>query len=501
MKADLIFTNGAVYTVDRERSWATAVAIRDGKVIGVGTDLDIASLARPATRVEDLKGRMMMPGIIDVHNHHNRGGQTDLYETSISPTLSFNDVIAIIRDEAAKTAPGEWISGGIWGSNILSHLYKTSARDALDAASPNNPVMLRDDSQHSRWVNSRALEIMGVDKSTPNPNNGEIIRDPESGEATGLLLEWASSLVETALAKTVKDPAGRSISSTKRALQILNSYGVTAFQDVNTTFPHLKALSTIDARGEMTAWCVASMPAHQPLSGADYFGDALIAMRDDFRSAHVRPDFVKIFMDGVPTTRTASMIDPYTPDQLYGCCFRGEALVSIPELARWIAKCEKQGLSTKIHCAGDCAVRDTLDAIDVVRSFNGPGRIHHIAHAGFIDPDDIPRFKRLDVVADLSPIIWYPSPIIEAIRAAIPEKRSRQVLAQSRPARSRRSDGRWFGLAGRLQSRSLARDRRNGHAPKSGGRLSRRVVAGASPGFGNRHRYLHDELGAGDGTG
>jgi len=424
MKADLIFTNGAVYTVDRNRTWASAVAVGGGKVIGVGSDLEIKSLAGPGTRIVDLNGRMMMPGIIDVHNHHNRGGQTDLYETHISPTHSFDQVIAIVRDAAAQAAPGEWISGGIWGSNILSHLYKASARAALDAASPNHPVMLRDDSQHSRWVNSRALEAMGVDRSTPNPLNGEIIRDPETGEATGLLLEWASSLVERALAKTVKDPVGRSISSTKRALQIMNSYGVTAFHDANTLLPHLQTLSTLDARGEMTAWCVASMPAHQPLYGADYFGDALIAMREDYRSAHVRPDFVKIFMDGVPTTRTASMIDPYTPDPLYGCCFRGEALVSIPELARWIAKCEKLGLSTKIHCAGDGAVRDTLDAIDVVRSFNGPGRLHHIAHAGFIDPDDIARFKSLDVVADLSPIIWYPSPIIEAIQAAIPEKRS-----------------------------------------------------------------------------
>jgi predicted amidohydrolase YtcJ len=129
-------------------------------------------------------------------------------------------------------------------------------------------------------------------------------------------------------------------------------------------------------------------------------------------------------MDGVPTTRTAAMINPYKPDPLHGCCFRGEALVSIPELARWIAKCEKHGLSAKIHCAGDGAVRDTLDAIDVVRSFNGPGRRHQIAHAGFIDPDDIPRFKSLDVVADLSPIIWYPSPIIDAIMASVPEPRA-----------------------------------------------------------------------------
>jgi predicted amidohydrolase YtcJ len=424
MKADLIFSNGSIYTVNAGRRWANSVAVADGKVIAVGTDTEMDSFKGPSTRTIDLRGRMMMPGIIDVHNHHTRGGQADLYETNISPTLSFEQVLAVVTKRASEIAPGEWISGGIWGSNIVSNLYRKAARDALDTASPDNPVMLRDDSQHSRWVNSHALKIMGVDADTPNPEDGEIVRDPENGEATGLLLERASTLAETALAKTVKDASGRNVSSTRRAVQILNSFGVTGYQDANTMLPYLQALSALDAKGELTAWCVASLPAHQPLMGTDVFGDELIARREEFRSRHVRPDFVKIFMDGVPTTKTASMIEPYTPDQLYGCCFRGEALVSIPELARWIAKCEKHGLSTKIHCAGDGAVRDTLDAIDVVRSFNGPGRMHQIAHAGFIDPADIPRFKSLDVIADLSPIIWYPSPIIEAIQAAIPEKRS-----------------------------------------------------------------------------
>ncbi|MDR3469518.1 MAG: amidohydrolase [Xanthobacteraceae bacterium] len=423
-KADLILNRGSIYAVDGRRSWAEAVAIGEGRVIAIGTDLDIDAFRGPQTRTVDLRGRMVMPGIIDVHNHHTRGGQADLFETTILPTLSFEEVIAVVRARAATTKPGDWISGGIWGSNIVGRLYSRSARAALDAASPDHPVMLRDDSQHSRWVNSRALAIMGVDADTPNPLNGEIVRDPDTGEATGLLLERASTLAETALARTVEDAAGRNVSSTRRAVQILNSFGVTAYQDANTMLPYLQALAELDGRGQLTAWCVASMPAHQPLMGTDIFGDALIALRESFRSRHVRPDFVKIFMDGVPTTRTASMREPYTPDKLHGCCFRGEALVSIPELARWIAKCEKLGLSTKIHCAGDGAVRDTLDAIDVVRSFNGPGRMHQIAHAGFIDPDDVARFKELDVVADLSPIIWYPSPIIEAIKAAVPEARA-----------------------------------------------------------------------------
>jgi hypothetical protein len=423
MTAELIVSNGSIYTVDGKRTWAKALAVRQGKLIAVGSELEVEAFKGPGTRVVDLRGRMVLPGIIDVHNHHTRGGQADLFETNILPTLSFEEVLAVVRARAAETAPGNWISGGIWGSNIVGRLYAKSARDALDAASPDHPVMLRDDSQHSRWVNSLALEIMGVVATTPNPPDGEIVRD-SNGEATGLLLERASTLAETALARTVADAAGRNIASTRRAVQILNSYGVTAYQDANTMLPYLQALAALDAQGQLTAWCVASMPAHQPLMGTDIFGDELIAMRESFRSRHVRPDFVKIFMDGVPTTRTAAMIAPYTPDKLYGCCFRGEALVSVPELARWIAKCEKLGLSAKIHCAGDGAVRDTLDAIDVVRSFNGPGRMHQIAHAGFIDPEDVPRFSALDVVADLSPIIWYPSPIIEAIKATVPEVRS-----------------------------------------------------------------------------
>jgi predicted amidohydrolase YtcJ len=161
MKADLIFTNGSVYTVDTDRSWASSVAVADGKVIAVGTDIQMDSLKGSSTRTVDLQGRTMMPGIIDVHNHHTRGGQADLYETNIPPTLSFEQVLAVVSKRASEIAPGEWISGGIWGSNIVSNLYKKAAREALDTASPDNPVMLRDDSQHSRWVNSRTLEIMG----------------------------------------------------------------------------------------------------------------------------------------------------------------------------------------------------------------------------------------------------------------------------------------------------------------------------------------------------
>jgi predicted amidohydrolase YtcJ len=153
-------------------------------------------------------------------------------------------------------------------------------------------------------------------------------------------------------------------------------------------------------------------------------GEALFALRAQYRSRHVRPDFVKLFMDGVPTTRTAAMLTPYISSKMHGCGFCGDGLISKGELARWIARAEQLGLGVKVHCTGDAAVRDTLDAVEMVRTVNGPGRLHHIAHASFIDPADIPRFRALNVAADLSPIIWYPGPIMDAIRAVVPKERA-----------------------------------------------------------------------------
>jgi predicted amidohydrolase YtcJ len=431
MDADLILTNGRVYTVDGKRSEARAIAITGGHIAAVGGYFDMAPHRGATTRIVDLGGKMVLPGIVDVHNHHTRGGQADLFEINISPVMDLDQILAAVRAYAAKIPAGEWIVGGIWGSNLIARLEQMSARAALDEASPDHPVMLRDDSQHNRWVNGRALALIGIARDTPDPPEGSIVRDPASGEAVGLLLEKASAIAERAVRRTIPDAAGRDLASTRRAIEILNSYGITAFQDANTMLPFLTALKTLDSAGQLTARCVASLPALDSTYGPDVYGDAILAVRENYRGRHVYPDYIKLFMDGVPTTRTAAMLEPYIATALTGCCYRGDALISIPELVRWIAKAESLGLAVKIHCTGDAAVRDALDAIDVVRSFNGPiteiqTAPHQIAHASFIDPADIPRFKELGVAADLSPIIWYPGPIVEAIMAVVPEARARE---------------------------------------------------------------------------
>ncbi|AUC94862.1 amidohydrolase [Bradyrhizobium sp. SK17] len=428
VQPELIFHNGKVFTADAAAGRAEAMAVAGGTIVAVGSDLDVKSLAGPGTKMVDLGGGMLLPGIVDVHNHHLRGGQADLYELKLLPTMSFDAVLETVRARCATTKPGEWVFGGIWGSQLVEMIGRASSLAALDAVSGAHPVMLRDDSQHNRWVNSRALELIGIDDGTRDPQDGQILRDAETGAATGLLLERASGLAEQAVERSIPDIAERNKASCRRAVEILNGFGVTAFQDATTTLPFLEALAALDRANELNGWCVASLPGQRTLSGADLVGDALIMRRETYRTRHVRPDFIKLFMDGVPTTRTAAMLTPYRATRLQGCCFCGDPLISIPDLVRWIAKAEKHRMRVKVHCTGDAAVRDTLDAIDVVRSFNGPGNgagaTHQIAHAGFVAPADIPRFRALDVAADLSPIIWYPGPIQQAIRAAMPEDRA-----------------------------------------------------------------------------
>jgi predicted amidohydrolase YtcJ len=365
---------------------------------------------------------MLMPALGDGHNHHIRGGQLDLFELVLSPAQSYDDILAAVRARAQRTPPGEWICGGIWSSELGPRLSRPQARADLDAAAQGRPVLLRDDSLHNRWVNSAALAAAGITAATPDPPDGTILRDAD-GAPVGMLLEKAGALAERVAAAAVHDPAGRDRASARHAVAMLNRYGVTSYQDANTTLPMLEALRDLDRAGALNAWCVASLPAYDTLSGTALFGEPLIARREEFRTRHLRPDFVKLFMDGVPMTRTAAMLEPYLPDET-GHAVLCRSFIPMPDLVHWIAFAERAGMGVKLHCAGDAAVRDTLDAIEIVRGFHGPGPMHHIAHASFIDPADIPRFAALNVVADLCPAIWFPSPIISANQRVLPAERA-----------------------------------------------------------------------------
>ncbi len=423
--ADTLLRNGRIYTVDRERPWADCVAIKGGRFVAVGTQSDVQAFVGGGTEVIDLGGRMAMPGIIDIHNHIMMGGQADLYELRFPSNYSISQIAAVVKDAAVKAPAGAWIVGGQFGNDLLSRLNTDDASAELNAASLGHPVLLRDDSYHNRWASAEALRLAEVTAETPNPVDGEIGRDLHSGRLTGLMVEAASGIVERALARAGHYTPEMDRAAVARSIGVLNSFGVTGFVDAASMQPIMAALKGLDDRGELSAWAVCAMPIVEPGFMFGMAGDELFALRDSYRSAHVKPDYAKMFLDGVPGAKTAAFHEPYLADAVRGCCFRGSTMLSVPELIRWLGKCEKLGIAAKIHCAGDASVTQALDAIEVVRSFNGPtALIHHIAHASYIAPDDIPRFAELGVVADLSPIIWFPTIFLEAHKAAMGAERA-----------------------------------------------------------------------------
>ncbi|MEU5692791.1 amidohydrolase [Actinosynnema sp. NPDC020468] len=422
MAADLILTNATVHTVDRDRPRATTLAVEGGRVLALD-----AVEPGPDTEVRDLGGAFVMPGLVDVHNHHALAGRAELFELTFGGDAGFEAILDAVRAWSATLGPDEWVVGGAWASTLVETLSRESARRALDEAAGGRPVMLTDDSRHNRWVSSRALELAGVTAATPDPAGGVIVRDPASGAPTGVLLEAAGVQVERALRETRSLTEEQHAAASRLAIGVLHSYGVTAFQDAGVSVDILTALKSLDDAGELAAWVVSSLLINDPIFGFDPIGSELIALGERYRSEHHRPDFVKIFLDGVPPTRTAAFLDPYLPDEVHGACFHGAPTMPPAELEGWLRAAAGAGLSAKIHCTGDAAVRATLDAVEKLRAEGHTDTRFQVAHGQFVHPDDLARFGALGVTADISPFLWVPGVIPTAIANVLPAERAERM--------------------------------------------------------------------------
>lgn len=421
---DLIITADRVFTSDPQRPWAEAVAVTGGLVSAVGGRDEVLALAGSDTEVVAAPGPLLLPGFSDGHAHLGLGGGQAAWELPLLPTDPLPVVLEKVRAWAEDLAPDAWVVGGIVGSTVMDAITSAADLTALDKAAGGRPVLLRDDSMHNRWVSSRALELMGVHHDSSDPEGGTYVRDRE-GRLTGVLHELASAVAEGAADAAVTDPDGRNRVSLRTALATLNSYGITSVQDAATMEYSWKALAALEADGEITAWVVGSCPARDFIE-AGTVGEELLEVAEAHRSRHVRPDFVKYVLDGIPMTRTSAMLRPYvchshdaSPDE---AGFTGASLWTDEDLLAHLRATVRRGLGAKLHATGDATVRQVLDAVQVLRAEAGDGPRFHIAHVEFIDPADLPRFAELGVVPDASPYIWYPSVIQEIIAKQIPEE-------------------------------------------------------------------------------
>ena len=414
---ETIYTNGFIYTVNPEMPNAEALAVSDGKIIALGSNDEVQALVSDETRVVDLDGRMLMPGIHDMHAHPMEAGEKYNFQCAFPFTFTMDQIIAKLTECAAETPAGEWIRGGQWAMELME-TDTVPHKDILDAITREHPIYLGDSTVHGAWLNSRALAELDIDEGTPDPQGGVILREPGTMEPTGVLVDnaaynilddlpaYSDEQYETALAWSMHE---------------MNKVGVTSVKEALTDGRSLKAFRGLDQDGRLTMKISTSIAWRMPW--IDY--ETNVRQRADYATENVGTEFIKIMLDGIPPTRTAAMLDPYLPDEEHGDSFTGKLIHSPEQLTEDMVYLDGQGLTVKVHATGDRAVRVTLDAVEAARKVNGgPGMMHEISHAELIHPDDLPRFKELNVAAEFSPILWYPSPLVQVMEQVIGEERA-----------------------------------------------------------------------------
>lgn len=398
--ADRIFVNGAVYTVDAARTWAQAVAVREGRIVAVGTDDDVVGLRGDATDVVDLHGRMLVPGFQDAHVHPVSGG-IDMLQCDLHDLGTKDDYLAAIASYAAENPDEPWILGGGWSQDVFPR--GCPAKDDLDAIVSDRPVYLPNRDGHSIWVNSKALEIGRVSADTPDPADGRIER-LEDGSPQGTLHEGASDLV----GRHIPDPTDDLVyEGLLKGQAYLHSLGVTSWQDaivdVAGAFANFGAYRTAVERGELTGRVIGALWWDRA-KGLEQIDD-LIGLRQLSPSGRFAATSVKIMQDGVCENFTAAVLDPYLDDHGHPSDNRGISFVDPELLKEAVTRLDALGFQVHYHALAERAVREALDAIEAARRANGwtDGR-HHLAHIQVVHPDDIPRFRELGAVANAQPL-------------------------------------------------------------------------------------------------
>ena len=405
---------GKIWTGVADDDWVEAFAVADGRIIATGALHEVEDqVGTPHETIIIDKG-IVTPGLIDGHLHLSLGGTQLAHELALDPTDDAETILAKVREWTSRLKPGEWVIGGIIGSGVLPMLNNVEFLEKLDEASHGHPVLLRDDTMHNRQVNTTALEAMGITADSPDPEGGTYVRD-DQGRLTGALWELACAVAEGVAAKSHVDPHQRQVKALQAALDRLAALGITTVQDAATMLPHFEGLAALEESGELDMRVIASMPI-RPFIEDGTVGEELFAAGMEFESEHVKPRFAKFVLDGVPTTHTTALLNPYKCNHSsHDPNFRGELYWTLDDLVAALRRCAELGLDAKLHATGDASVRQALDAAEIVRQDTNGGPAMQIAHMSFISEQDLPRFADLNVAADACPFMWFPSPLTDGI--------------------------------------------------------------------------------------
>jgi predicted amidohydrolase YtcJ len=397
--ADLLLAGGAVLGVSRDEREGSAVAVREGRIVALGAAA--LELAGPRTRHVDLAGGLLVPGFTDAHIHAVQGGLERLH-CDLTPATSREDCRRLVREYAAAHPERPWVTGGGWDQTFFPGGRPTAAE--LDSVVPDRPVFLPNASHHDAWVNSRALELAGIDARTPDPPHGRIGRALD-GTPTGVLHEGAMSLVGDLVPATTGEEYAQALLV---AQEYLHSLGITGWQDaILGRYANIDDVGPVyleaARRGTLTARVVGALWWERD-RGVEQIPE-LRQRRETLRAGRFRATSVKIMQDGVPENGSAAMLEPYLDPEGHRTNDRGLSYVDPVDLRYYVTALDGAGFQVHVHAIGDRAVRETLDAFGTARTANGStGNRHHIAHIQVVHPEDVPRFGALDVVANMQPL-------------------------------------------------------------------------------------------------
>jgi predicted amidohydrolase YtcJ len=388
---DQLLLHGHIHTLDPRRPVVSALALRGERILASGTDDEVRAAApglAPA-QVIDLEGRHVLPGLIDAHLHFDwyaRGLQAVDAETG-----SLAECQQRVREMAARTPPGAWVTGLGWNQNAWDGRFPTAAD--LDGAAPGHPVLLTAKSGHAAWANTAALRVAGITLGTPDPAGGEIVRDA-AGQPTGIFLEDAIELVSRHVPEaTPEQVAALMVDAMRNAWRV----GLTAIHDFDGR-RSFQAFQLLKDRGELGLRVVKQIPVrHLP----EAIG---LGLRSGFGDDWLRLGNVKVFMDGALGPRTAAMIEPYAGEpENYGI-----VVTDKEELYEHATQAAAAGLALTVHAIGDRANHDLLDVYATIRGeerTRGQAPLRHrCEHVQLLHPDDYGRLGALNVVASMQPI-------------------------------------------------------------------------------------------------
>jgi predicted amidohydrolase YtcJ len=391
--ADLVLTNGKVVTVEAELPEAQAIAMRGDRIIALGRAADMQPFVGPATQVVDLKGQLVIPGFVEGHGHFTGVGEAQL-NLKLMPTTSWEQIVSMVGDAAKGAKPGEWIIGRgwhqeKWTSRPTPNVEGFPTHASLDAVSPGNPVLLTHASGHASFVNAKAMELSDINRSTPNPPGGEILKNA-AGDPTGLLRETASGLVRT----NRGDPA-RARRALELASQEVLSKGVTSFQDAGTSFATIDLMKQLIDEGKIGVrlWVMVR-------EGNQREAPLLAKHRTiDYGNAHLTVRAIKRQIDGALGSRGAWLLEPYTdkPDSV------GLNTGNVADLAETARLAMANDYQLCVHAIGDRANRETLNIFEQAFKANPAKRDlrWRVEHAQHLLLQDISRFGQLGVIASM----------------------------------------------------------------------------------------------------